>query len=134
MGGSPKGLLAAPDTGETLVGRALRIARELSLDVALVGEARAYADIALDVSVIADNPAGIGPLGGLRALFLTANGRPVIALACDMPFVSSTSLRALLGSQAPPAGRVAATSPMAFPGSPSSRATTLPSRSPSRPR
>lgn len=108
MGGSPKGLLAAPDTGETLVGRALRIARELSLDVALVGEARAYADVAPDVPVIADDPAGIGPLGGLRALFLAAKGRALIALACDMPFVSSASLRALV--EAPPAGCVAARS------------------------
>ncbi len=108
MGGAPKGLLAAPDTGEPLVGRALRIARELSLDAALVGEARAYAAVAHGVAVIADDPPGIGPLGGLRALFVAAKGRPVIALACDMPFVSSASLRAL--SEAPPAGCVAARS------------------------
>ncbi len=95
MGGSPKGLLPAPDTGEALVARAVRLARSLTADVVLVGEASAYAEVAPDVAALVDDPAGIGPLGGLNALFAFAGERPVIALACDMPFITREALTAL---------------------------------------
>lgn len=95
MGGSPKGLLAAPDTGESLVARAVRIARSLTAEVVLVGEASAYREVAPEVPSIADDPVGIGPLGGLNALFKFAGERPVIALACDMPFITLEALCAL---------------------------------------
>lgn len=107
MGGAPKGLLAAPDTGEALVTRTLRLARALPADVVLVGEARAYASVAPDTEIVADDPAGIGPLGGLQALFAYAGERPVIALACDMPHVSLDALRTL-ATAAPDAHCVAA--------------------------
>lgn len=96
MGGAPKGLLVAPGTDETLVDRLVRISREAGLEPALVGDARAYAHVAKDVPRLDDDPAGVGPLGGLRAALLYARGRTVIALACDMPFVGPEHLRALL--------------------------------------
>lgn len=94
MGGAPKGLLPAPDTGEALVVRAARIARETGLAPCLVGRAAAYRDALPDLDTIDDAPAGVGPLGGLRAL-LCARGPRVIALACDMPFVDAACLARL---------------------------------------
>lgn len=95
MGGSPKGLLAAPDTGEPLVLRALRLARSLALDVALVGDASPYRALVGEVPVLDDEHPGSGPLGGLCALLAWAEERPVIALACDLPYVTTDDLRAL---------------------------------------
>lgn len=55
----------------------------------LVGESSAYA--APGVQRLADEPAGVGPMGGLRALLLLAerHGVSAIALAGDMPLLSS---------------------------------------------
>ena len=94
MGGAPKGLLPAPDTGESLVFRAVRLAREAGLAVCLVGDASAYVSALREVPVVDDDPAGLGPLGGLRALLRAREGR-VIALACDMPFVTLDDLATL---------------------------------------
>lgn len=93
MGGAAKGLLPAPDSGEPLVVRLRRLAESLDLRCILVGAAPAYAGLGLPL--IADEPPGIGPLGGLRALLLAAESAPVIALACDLPFVSRELLARL---------------------------------------
>lgn len=95
MGGRPKGLLAAPETGEALVVRAVRVMREAGLVPVLVGEASPYRALVQGVEEIADDPAGIGPLGGLSALVARGGGGRVIAVACDMPWVSVDALRAL---------------------------------------
>jgi molybdenum cofactor guanylyltransferase len=92
MGGAAKGLLPAPDTGEPLVARLARIAREIGAEAALVGEAGPYARAVPQVRVIADDPLGVGPLGGLLGLLRAAQGRPAIALACDLPFASAVLL------------------------------------------
>jgi molybdopterin-guanine dinucleotide biosynthesis protein A len=46
---------------------------------------------------VRDDPEGQGPLGGLRALLLEGVrlGRPVIALACDLPYVTPELVRRL---------------------------------------
>jgi molybdopterin-guanine dinucleotide biosynthesis protein A len=86
MGGSPKGLLAAPGGG-TLVTRWLGVLRAAGVaDVVLVGRDGAYADVPLPA--LDDAPRGIGPLGGVVALLRHAGARRAIAVACDMPFVS----------------------------------------------
>jgi molybdopterin-guanine dinucleotide biosynthesis protein A len=88
MGGRAKGLLASPE-GPSIVERWERILRGLGHDVVLVGgrtEHDAYAH--LPIERIADEPPGIGPLGGLVALLRRAAGSRVLAVACDMPFVS----------------------------------------------
>ncbi len=107
MGGRPKGLLAAPDTGESLVARAVRLARELGAEPVLVGAADAYEHVARDVTVVGDEPAGVGPLGGLCGLLSYAGDREAIALACDMPHVTLDDLRALAAAH-PDAACVAA--------------------------
>lgn len=94
MGGVAKGLLPAPDSGEPLVLRLRRHAESLGLRCLLVGGATAYAGLGLPV--IADEPPGIGPLGGLRALLAAADPAPVLALACDLPYVSPALLRRLV--------------------------------------
>jgi len=102
MGGRAKGLLVAPD-GLPIVERTLEIVRAASLTPFLVGDASAY--MHLGVEGLDDAPPGIGPLGGLVALLRRAGDSCAIAIACDMPFVSSTLVEAL--RDAPPAPVVA---------------------------
>jgi molybdenum cofactor guanylyltransferase len=98
MGGVAKGMLLVPDGSETLIGRLLRVCRAVapSATIYLVGEDAAYAT--LGVPSVADEPAGIGPLGGLRGLLLRAQregSRAALALACDLPFLDQNVLSAL---------------------------------------
>lgn len=89
--GRPKGLLAAPDTGEPLIVRSVRVAREAGLDPVLVGDAAPYEGLVPDVERVADAGIGEGPLAGLLAL--ARRSHPfAIALACDMPFVDPHTL------------------------------------------
>lgn len=83
--GAPKGLLT--HEGETLLARAVRIASSVA-PVVIVGDAHEYG-----VASIADDPPGIGPIGGLASLLRDGSA---IALACDMPFVEASHLRALI--------------------------------------
>jgi molybdopterin-guanine dinucleotide biosynthesis protein A len=106
MGGRPKGLLAAPEGG-TLVERCCRVLAGAGIDdVVLVGAQVAYASLGLPV--LDDAPPGTGPLGGMLALLGYAarvQAPFAIALACDMPFVSTGLIMRL--REAPPAPVVA---------------------------
>ena len=95
MGGRPKGLLTAPD-GVTIVERWRAMLSAMDVAVILVGEGAAYAGLGLPV--VPDEPAGIGPLGGLVALLRHAGAHPALALACDMPFVSGALVERLLAA------------------------------------
>ena len=88
--GRPKGRLL--HEGSTLVERAVAMARATGLTPVLVGDASPYADLCLDVPRCSDEPAGVGPLGGLRAVLRRG---PALALACDMPYVTAASIRRL---------------------------------------
>ena len=99
MGGVPKGLLRTPDGSETLLERlrrqCARVAPEAS--IYLVGQAPSYA--ALGWPELADNPSGIGPLGGLRALLLRAladGSQLALAFSCDLPFLDEPAIAALV--------------------------------------
>lgn len=74
-GGKPHRLLG----GETLIERAVRIARSWSGDVHIAGEA------AMGLPVIRDDPAIEGPLGGVAAALRL--GRDLLTIPCDMPFL-----------------------------------------------
>lgn len=110
MGGRPKGLLPAPREADgsqtTVIARTIAIVREQCDDVVLVGRADAYAS--LGVRAIEDDVAarGEGPLAGLAALLDYAGGATVIAIACDMPYVTRAML-SRLASYAPDAAAVA---------------------------
>jgi molybdopterin-guanine dinucleotide biosynthesis protein A len=95
MGGVAKGLMQTVE-GTTLVARWQGMLERLGMGVVLVGRHVDYAHFALEV--IADEPPGIGPLGGLVALLRRANSGPSLALACDMPFVSEGLVERLLTS------------------------------------
>lgn len=95
MGGAPKGLLPAPDTGEALVTRAARCCVEAGITPVLVGRVEAYRAALPTLPVVDDDPPGCGPLGGLHALLRYARRGPVVALACDLPYLTPDALRAL---------------------------------------
>jgi molybdenum cofactor guanylyltransferase len=93
MGGIAKGLIRTAE-GTTVVERWRAMLHKFGVGVVLVGNRQEYAG--LGVELIADQPARIGPLGGLIALLRHARGAPALALACDMPFVSSAIVHRLL--------------------------------------
>ncbi len=102
LGGAAKGMLPAPEGG-TLVARWRGLLEDLGLTVVLVGHHPAYGSLALER--VADEPPGIGPLGGLVGLLRRAGPARALAVACDMPFVSRSLVEDLLA--APPAPIVA---------------------------
>jgi molybdopterin-guanine dinucleotide biosynthesis protein A len=103
MGGLAKGLLPAPrEPGApptTVIGRTVALAREQCREVVLVGRADAYASLGL--AAVADDATAVGegPLAGLVALLAYARGQRVIALACDMPFITRELLGRLAGAE-----------------------------------
>jgi molybdopterin-guanine dinucleotide biosynthesis protein A len=109
MGGRDKAQLPAPLTGEPLQQRLLGLGERLGIECVVVGGAGHS-----EVFCIADEPAGIGPIGGLCALLTHAGNRAAIALACDLPYldmallgrlVSSPSAAAVLSARDPATGK-----------------------------
>jgi molybdopterin-guanine dinucleotide biosynthesis protein A len=103
MRGFPKGLLPSPVTRRerTLVEALLAEFRAAAPngDVVLLGHNAAYDGLHLPFLV--DAPAGIGPIGGLRALLLEGKRRQchVLLCSCDMPFLDRVLLGRLLAEQ-----------------------------------
>lgn len=97
MGGVQKALLLAPDTGESLIARTLRLGREAGHEVVLLGAAE-LGDAVSGVPQLLD-AADIGPLAGLQSLLGYAGERDALCLACDMPYVSAGLLRKLSGEE-----------------------------------
>ena len=96
MGGVAKGLLL--HDGVPLIERVLAACRAASAPgalehVYLVGNAAPYA--ATGVPSLADAPAGVGPIGGLRALLLRARELRVeaVAIAVDLPYLGGPLVR-----------------------------------------
>jgi len=99
MGGVAKGLLRAPNGTQTLIERLLEQCAQAAPSAALflVGKSAAYS--ALGVPRLPDDPEGIGPLGGLRALLLRAQAEHselALALACDLPFLDAAVISTLI--------------------------------------
>ena len=98
MGGVAKGLLVFD--GLTLIERVLRACRAAATPgalehVYLVGNAAPY--VAMGVPSLDDAPAGMGPIGGLRALLLQARqlGVDALAVAVDLPYLDDRLVRRL---------------------------------------
>ena len=92
MGSRPKGRLLAPGSEQPLLEVLVEAGRAAGLDCVLVGDAGAYDGLVVDVPRLADDPAGQGPLGGLRALLLHAGSAPALVVGCDMPHVNAEAL------------------------------------------
>lgn len=90
MGGRDKGRLIAPDSAEPLLERLLRLGAETGLDCVVVGGQALQA-----AAFVADEPSGIGPIGGVCALLALAGQRPALALACDLPYVTGALIARL---------------------------------------
>jgi len=81
--------------GETLLDRAVRLLSGVADEVVLACGPEDRFPGRDEPRVLDGVPDG-GPLAGLAAALRGAEG-PVLALACDMPFVTERTLRALLG-------------------------------------
>ena len=110
MAGAAKGLLRSPLDGQPLVVRMVRIAFERGLRPTLVGHHEYDAELEAAfgsevfgsgafegqgtsaIACLPDEPAGVGPLGGLCALLRHATGKYAYAVAVDMPFVDSDAI------------------------------------------
>lgn len=95
LGGVAKGLLPTPDATTTLIERLCAEIRAAlpGAELVLVGAAQPYG--ALGLRAIADEPAHIGPLGGLGGLLSHAGTGQVLALACDLPRLERGLIRRL---------------------------------------
>jgi molybdopterin-guanine dinucleotide biosynthesis protein A len=93
MGGDPKGLLLAPGSSETLIERLARVGQAAGLSPVLVGALSARLDSTLPR--IPDREPRVGPLSGLASFLDHAGSEPCVAVACDMPFVSTALLTRL---------------------------------------
>jgi molybdenum cofactor guanylyltransferase len=92
--GRDKALLVLP-TGETLLDRALRLARSVSDTVRLVAPNARYSEIA-GVPVVEDIYPACGPLAGIHAA-LSASGTELnLVLGVDCPLVTPELLRFLV--------------------------------------
>lgn len=93
--GEHKGLLSLPGSEELILEALVRRGRDAGFDPVLVGEAEPYAQLAQGVLRLDDDPQGAGPLAGLHAALRHAlrTGRArLVAIACDMPFVTAEAL------------------------------------------
>ena len=103
MGGVAKGLLVYD--GLTLIERVLGACRAAAdpgalEHIYLVGNAAPYAAVGLPS--LEDAPAGVGPIGGLRALLQQARllGVDAVAVAVDLPYLGDRLVRRLCLEQA----------------------------------
>lgn len=99
--GFSKALMPGP-TGEPLVARAVRVAREAGFAVCVVGGGAELDAIARDLGVpfVEDAAVSSGPLSGLVGLLRYAGREPVVVVACDMPYVDVGVLRELAAALA----------------------------------
>jgi molybdopterin-guanine dinucleotide biosynthesis protein A len=97
LSGVPKGLLRI---GERTVLEQLLSLAPLFAEVLLVANApEPYARFGL--RTVSDTVPGKGAPGGVHAALVGARTEWVLAVACDMPFVSPEAVRVLLQSRAP---------------------------------
>jgi molybdopterin-guanine dinucleotide biosynthesis protein A len=87
-----KALLRLPSGGPTLIERVVMAARAVTDDVVVVAEVAGRLP-AMPVRTVADAIPHAGPLAGLVAGFAAARYPDVLALACDLPYLSVPLLR-----------------------------------------
>lgn len=90
--GTDKALLRLPSGGPTLIERVVATARAVTDDVVVVTEDAARLP-PLPACIVPDAIARAGPLAGLVAGFAAARHPDILALACDLPYLSVPLLR-----------------------------------------
>jgi molybdopterin-guanine dinucleotide biosynthesis protein A len=99
MGGQPKSFLVVD--GRRIIDRQLEVLRPLFAELLIsANDAAAYAPFG--VPVHADAIPDQGPLSGILAVIEASRAPSVVAVACDMPWLSAEALR-LLAETAPEA-------------------------------
>jgi len=88
--------------GETLLSRALNLAKSLTPRVRIVGEAAKFAGLG---AVVEDVYPNRGPLGGIHAALVNTKTAVNLMLAVDTPFIESSFLEFLI-SEARSSGAV----------------------------
>jgi molybdopterin-guanine dinucleotide biosynthesis protein A len=90
--GTDKALLRLPSGGPTLIERVVTAARAVADEVIVVAEDAGRLP-PMPVRTAPDAIAGAGPLAGLVAGFAAARHPDILALACDLPYLSVPLLR-----------------------------------------
>ncbi len=80
--------------GQTLLERALGVARAVTDEVCIVGETKKFQEFA---PVVEDAFRGCGPLAGIHAALCASQRELNLILAVDLPFVTKELLQYLLG-------------------------------------
>ena len=93
--GRPKALLPHAEGG-TMVEHTVRVARQVAVEVRLLGEFDPLPPALSSLSRLPDAGDDLGPLAGLCSLLGVAGSRWALLLACDMPNVSGSLLTRLL--------------------------------------
>ena len=98
--------------GRSMIARVYEAAAPLSRRVLVgVGGAAPRYDVPGPVQYVTDRHAEAGPLAGLQAGLLAAETPWLLALACDLPFLTTAALRTLLAARSPDADAVVAETP-----------------------
>ena len=104
FGGIAKGMLPAPDGSGSITLRLVNLCLAIHAEPIFVGPREDPRYSSVSQQTVIDRPGGLGPLGGMLALYDHAErmrSHRVIALACDMPFVTRETLEKLRDCEAP---------------------------------
>ncbi len=93
--GRPKHLLPHP-AGGTFLEYAVRLAQGVAGETVILGACAGAPAALAGLARLEDAVAGAGPLAGLCSLLAEARQRWALLLACDMPRLEASTLRALL--------------------------------------
>jgi molybdopterin-guanine dinucleotide biosynthesis protein A len=108
LGGAPKGLITLG--GRTILESQLQLLPSFTEVLFVASDASPYAPMLAarpEVRLVADLIPGKGAPGGVHAALAAARTDWVVAIACDMPFVTRKVVELLLSERAPDADVVA---------------------------
>jgi molybdopterin-guanine dinucleotide biosynthesis protein A len=96
FGGQDKSAL--PVHGRSILDHQIAALAPLTNDLMIVGDVARPVHVPLrkELRIVHDLVPGCGPLGGLHAALTAAGGKPVLLVACDMPYLSTPFLEYLL--------------------------------------
>ena len=98
--GRAKALIKLP-TGKTMIEHAVRVARQITDEVVVLGREISMPEPLAELPVLDDEKPNGGPLAGLCSLLKCADPGWRLLLACDMPYIESAVIRRLLAQADP---------------------------------